>query len=40
VGNRPEIGRITLEGLALLVCPHHTYHLRQIADTRAAEHLP
>ena len=36
VGDRPEIGRITLEALALLVPLHDTYHLRQVADTRCS----
>ena len=34
VGNRPEIGLISLEGLTLLVCLHDTYHLHQIVDIR------
>lgn len=33
-GNRPEIGLITLEALALLVPLHDLYHLRQISAYR------
>ncbi len=32
--NRPEIGVLTLEGQAVLVPLHDTYHLRQIAEWR------
>ncbi len=33
-GNRPEIGIITLEALAVLPIIHDTYHLKQILDIR------
>jgi uncharacterized damage-inducible protein DinB len=33
-GDRPEIGIITLEALALLIPLHDTYHARQIAEWR------
>lgn len=33
-GDRPEIGRVTLEALALLVPLHDTYHLHQIQEWR------
>jgi hypothetical protein len=33
-GNRPEIGLVTLEGIALLIPLHDTYHLSQIAEWR------
>jgi hypothetical protein len=36
IGDRPEIGRITLETLTLLIPLHDTYHLRQIAAWRQA----
>ena len=34
VGNRPEIGLITLEAMVVLVPLHDIYHLRQIAQWR------
>jgi hypothetical protein len=33
-GNRPEIGKITLEGLSLLIPLHDIYHIQQITDYR------
>ncbi|HEX5322984.1 MAG TPA: DinB family protein [Capsulimonadaceae bacterium] len=33
-GNRPEIGMVTLEALAILIPLHDSYHLRQIAEWR------
>ncbi|MBV9868505.1 MAG: DinB family protein [Abitibacteriaceae bacterium] len=33
---RPEIGRLTFEGMALLVPLHDTYHLEQVAAWRKA----
>jgi hypothetical protein len=35
-GLRPEIGMITLEGIALLIPMHDTYHLHEIAAWRKA----
>jgi len=35
-GLRPEIGMITLEGIALLIPLHDTYHLHQVAAWRKA----
>ena len=34
VGNRPEIGLVTLEALVMLLPLHDIYHLRQIASWR------
>jgi hypothetical protein len=36
LGNRPEIGFITLEALAMLLPLHDIYHLQQIAAWREA----
>lgn len=35
VGDRPEIGLLTIEGQALLIPLHDAYHLRQIAAFRS-----
>lgn len=35
VGNRPEIGMLTLEGIAFLMAVHDTYHVQQVVDYRA-----
>jgi hypothetical protein len=35
VGNRPEIGDITIEAIAILMPLHDAYHIRQIGDWRS-----
>ena len=36
VGNQTEVGPITLEQQAVLICAHDAYHLQQIAKWRAS----
>lgn len=34
VGNRPEIGNVTIEAIAILMPLHDAYHIRQIGEWR------
>lgn len=36
LGNRPEIGMVSIEGIALLIPLHDTYHANQIGEYRGA----